>query len=37
MGLAVLVSLTERPFIPQASWNNKGSYVTFKMQLLCEL
>lgn len=35
MGLAVLVSLTEGPFFPQASWNNKGSYVTFKMQLLC--
>lgn len=30
MGLAVLVSLTERPFIPQASWNNKGSCKAFK-------
>lgn len=30
MGLALLDSLTEGPFFPQASWNNKGSDVTFK-------
>lgn len=35
MELAELVSLTEGPFFAHASWNNKGSYVTFKMQLLC--
>lgn len=37
MGLAVLVSLIEGPFFADASWNNKGGYVTFKQQWLCSL